>query len=100
MYDDAFKNSHSVSVDVKTPNDINTLFDSITYDKGSSLLRMLESIVGPENFRDALRVIWTKIFFSFLNIVLIHIYTTCDRTSLARTSLNLLTQPSSTPNSN
>ena len=56
MYDDAFKNSHSVSVDVRTPDQINTLFDSITYDKGSSLLRMLEAIVGPENFRQALKV--------------------------------------------
>lgn len=55
LYDDAFINSHSVAVDVQTPDQINTLFDSITYDKGSSLLRMLEAIVGEENFRDALR---------------------------------------------
>lgn len=57
MYDDAFNASHSVFTNVVTPDQINTLFDSITYDKGSSLLRMLESIVTEENFQKALRVI-------------------------------------------
>lgn len=57
MFDDGFpSSSHPVSAEVLTPSEINTLFDSITYDKGSSLLRMLESTVTEENFRLGLNV--------------------------------------------
>lgn len=57
MYDDGYESSQPVSVDVSNPDQINSLFSSITYDKGSSLLFMLESTVGEINFRDGLRVI-------------------------------------------
>lgn len=56
MYDDGYESSHPVSVDVTNPDQISSLFSSITYDKGSSLLFMLESTVGEINFRDGLRV--------------------------------------------
>jgi aminopeptidase N len=57
MYDDGYsQSSHPVSAEVLTPSEINTLFDSITYDKGSSLLRMLESTVTDENFQTGLNV--------------------------------------------
>jgi aminopeptidase N len=63
MYDDGYQTSHPVSVEVLTPAQINSVFDSITYDKGSSLLRMLEATVGANNFRDGLNV---NRIFSFL----------------------------------
>jgi aminopeptidase N len=56
MYDDAFESSHPVVAEVNTPAEINSVFDSITYDKGSSLIRMLEATVGEENFRVGLNV--------------------------------------------
>ena len=56
MYDDGFGTSSPVQNEVLTPAQINSAFSSITYDKGSSLLRMLESTVGPENFRQGLIV--------------------------------------------
>ena len=56
MYDDGFQTSHPISVEVSTPAQINSLFTSITYDKGSSTLRMLENTVGAENFRQGLNV--------------------------------------------
>jgi aminopeptidase N len=56
MYDDGFRTSQPVSVEVNSPAEINSLFSSITYDKGSSVLRMLESTVGPDNFREGLNV--------------------------------------------
>ncbi len=56
MYDDGFESSQPVFEDVNDPSEINNLFDSITYDKGSALLFMLESTVGSQNFRDGLRV--------------------------------------------
>lgn len=56
MYDDGFQTSTPVAAQVLTPAQINSAFGSITYDKGSSLLRMLESTVGAENFREGLIV--------------------------------------------
>ena len=40
---------------VTSAADITSLFDSITYSKGASILRMLEKIVGSDTFRDGLR---------------------------------------------
>jgi aminopeptidase N len=56
MFDDGFESSQPVYVEVNDPNQIGSLFSSITYDKGASLLFMLESTVGEINFRDGLRV--------------------------------------------
>lgn len=56
MYDDGFETSQPVAQEVSSPAQINSLFTSITYDKGSSILRMLESTVGEENFRLGLNV--------------------------------------------
>jgi glutamyl aminopeptidase len=45
--------SHPIVTNVKTPNQITEIFDTITYDKGSAIIRMLEDFVGVENFRTA-----------------------------------------------
>lgn len=56
MWDDAKPSSHPIVVqNVITAADITSLFDSITYSKGASILRMLEKIVGADTFRDGLR---------------------------------------------
>lgn len=56
MWDDAKPSSHPIVVqNVTSAADITSLFDSITYSKGSSILRMLEKIVGFTKFRDSLR---------------------------------------------
>ncbi|CAF1214222.1 unnamed protein product [Didymodactylos carnosus] len=56
MWDDAKPSSHPISVhNVSTAGHITSLFDSITYSKGASILRMLEKIVGENEFRDGLR---------------------------------------------
>ena len=56
MYDDGFQTSYPVSAEVNTPAEINSAFGSITYSKGASILRMLESTVGEANFREGLNV--------------------------------------------
>jgi glutamyl aminopeptidase len=56
MWDDAKPSSHPIVVDnVTTAAAITSLFDSITYSKGASILRMLERIVGSEQFRTSLQ---------------------------------------------
>lgn len=56
MWDDAKPSSHAIVVqNVNSAAEITSLFDSITYSKGASILRMLEKIVGSDTFRDGLR---------------------------------------------
>lgn len=56
MWDDAKPSSHPIVVDnVTTAAAITSLFDSITYSKGASILRMLERIVGSDRFRISLQ---------------------------------------------
>lgn len=62
MWDDAFPSSHPVEANVETPDQINNVFDSITYAKGLSVLRQLENVVGEEAFRQGLIVRKTNIF--------------------------------------
>ncbi|XP_028172981.1 glutamyl aminopeptidase-like isoform X2 [Ostrinia furnacalis] len=48
---DAKLSSHPIVQTVSTPDQITAIFDAISYNKGSSVLRMLEGFIGEENFR-------------------------------------------------
>ncbi|XP_018321790.1 glutamyl aminopeptidase isoform X2 [Agrilus planipennis] len=48
---DAKLSSHPIIQTVNTPDEITAIFDSISYNKGASVLRMLEDTVGQEKFR-------------------------------------------------
>lgn len=50
---DATLASHPIVQKVENPDQITELFDSITYSKGASIIRMLEDFVGPEKFKEA-----------------------------------------------
>ncbi len=52
---DALKTSHPIDVEVKEPSEIAEIFDQISYDKGGSVLRMLEGYLGKEVFRKGLK---------------------------------------------
>ncbi|XP_038214671.1 glutamyl aminopeptidase-like isoform X1 [Zerene cesonia] len=49
---DAKLSSHPIVQTVETPDQITAIFDSISYNKGASVLRMLEGFIGEENFRE------------------------------------------------
>lgn len=51
---DALKTSHPIDVEVKTPAEIREIFDEISYEKGGSVLRMLENYMGEASFRTGL----------------------------------------------
>ncbi|KAK7471671.1 hypothetical protein BaRGS_00035684, partial [Batillaria attramentaria] len=55
MVKDALITSHPVSTEIKDPTDIQQSFDSISYNKGMAVLRMLRSFIGPSNFRKGLQ---------------------------------------------
>ncbi|MDE1872487.1 MAG: M1 family metallopeptidase [Thaumarchaeota archaeon] len=48
---DSLKSSHPIDVDVKSPAEVRQIFDEISYNKGGSVLMMLENFIGPENFQ-------------------------------------------------
>ncbi len=55
MEGDARQTTHSIQQPVATEAEANTAFDDITYLKGQSFIRMLESYLGEETFRDGIR---------------------------------------------
>ncbi|HSU86623.1 MAG TPA: M1 family metallopeptidase, partial [Chthoniobacterales bacterium] len=55
MQADARSTTHSVQQPIKTEAEANSAFDEITYRKGQSIIRMLESFLGEEVFRDGIR---------------------------------------------
>lgn len=51
---DSELSSHPVLQEVSSPDQITEIFDTISYDKGSSVIIMLEAFMGEENFRKGL----------------------------------------------
>ena len=54
MVSDALVSSHPINVEVKEPEDIEQVFDDISYGKGGSILRMIHHYMGDEKFRAGL----------------------------------------------
>jgi len=52
---DCLKNTHPIEVQVKSPEEIEQIFDAISYGKGASILRMIETYIGEETFREGIR---------------------------------------------
>ncbi len=55
MEGDARSTTHPIQQPIATEAEANSAFDDITYKKGQSFLRMLESFLGEEVFRDGIR---------------------------------------------
>ncbi|GFQ02617.1 aminopeptidase m1 [Phtheirospermum japonicum] len=51
---DALSESHPIEVDINHAGEIDEIFDAISYKKGASVIRMLQSYLGPECFQRAL----------------------------------------------
>ena len=55
MEGDARSTTHAIQQHIATEAEANSAFDDITYKKGLSFLRMLESFLGEDVFRDGIR---------------------------------------------
>ncbi|MEY2550369.1 MAG: hypothetical protein QOG12_513, partial [Verrucomicrobiota bacterium] len=55
MESDARSTTHPIQQPIKTEAEANSAFDEITYRKGMSFIRMLESFLGEDVFRDGIR---------------------------------------------
>jgi aminopeptidase N len=60
---DALVNTHSIRAKADTPEEINELFDSISYEKAAAVLRMIESYVSPDVFRRGVNVYLRKFMY-------------------------------------
>jgi len=52
---DGLENTHPIEVPVHHPDEIRTIFDTISYYKGAGVIHMLHDYLGPKDFRDGLR---------------------------------------------
>lgn len=57
---DALKSSHPIDVKVNKPSEVREIFDEISYNKGGTILRMLENFLGEQNFRKGLKNYLTR----------------------------------------
>ena len=52
---DGLHSTRPIEYPVRAPKDADAMFDVLTYEKGASVLRMLEQHIGPTVFRDGVR---------------------------------------------
>src|SRR5437016_4196111 len=60
MQIDALKSSHPIIQPVKSADEISEFFDRISYQKGASVLRMLEFVLGPNVFQAGIKAYLKK----------------------------------------
>lgn len=57
---DGLHSTRPIEYPVRAPRDADAMFDVLTYEKGGSVLRMLEQHLGPALFRDGVRLYLRK----------------------------------------
>jgi puromycin-sensitive aminopeptidase len=55
MATDQLKSTRPIEFEVNAPEEVEQMFDSITYGKGSAVLHMIDEFVGVESFRNGVR---------------------------------------------
>lgn len=53
---DSLRSSHPIEVPVKRADEVNQIFDAISYSKGSCVLRMISKYLGEQTFLDGIRL--------------------------------------------
>jgi len=60
---DAMRNSHPIEVPVLRANDIEEIFDVVTYEKGASIIQMLFHYIGNHDFQEGLHNYMKKFMY-------------------------------------
>lgn len=60
LVSDALQSSHPIEVPVGHPDEIDEIFDLISYCKGSSIIRMLHNFIGDDAFREGMHAYLDK----------------------------------------
>ncbi len=53
---DSLEYTHPIEMKINNPEEIKTVFDAISYEKGSSVITMLHDYLGSDTFRDGIRL--------------------------------------------
>ncbi|EJW73896.1 hypothetical protein WUBG_15197, partial [Wuchereria bancrofti] len=53
---DALRSSHPIEIEIDNPNELDEIYDNITYAKSNSINRMLCNYLGEETFQKGLRI--------------------------------------------
>ncbi|MEY2399762.1 MAG: tricorn protease interacting factor [Actinomycetota bacterium] len=57
---DGLSSTRPIEISVERPEEADAMFDVLTYEKGASIVRMLEQYLGADKFRDGLRLYMKK----------------------------------------
>ena len=76
---DSLRNTHPIEADVRSPDDIQEIFDAITYGKGASILRMIEAYTGSDEFRKGVQNYLER--YRFSNAAGIDLWNSLDESS-------------------
>ncbi len=76
---DMLSSTHPIAVPVHTANEIEEIFDHISYGKGGSVLRMIEDYIGEESFRKGVNAYLKN--FSYRSAVAEDLWTTLEKYS-------------------
>jgi puromycin-sensitive aminopeptidase len=79
MQVDGLHSTRPIEYEVISPDDTRGMFDILTYEKGGSVLRMLEQYLGAEVFRDGIRDYLTM--HSYANTVTTDLWDALEKTS-------------------
>ncbi len=61
---DALEHTHPIEAPINHPDEIRTIFDAVSYSKGSSVINMLHQYLGSESFKTGLRYYLNKHAYS------------------------------------
>ena len=64
---DSLENSRPVEFDVETPDQAEEMFDVLTYEKGSTVLRMFQMFIGEDAFQNGVEAYLNKFKFENTN---------------------------------
>ena len=76
---DSTANSHPIVQEVNHPDQITEIFDTISYSKGASVLRMLEEFLGREQFRQGVSLFLAR--FQYSNAVTADLWAAMEEVS-------------------
>jgi puromycin-sensitive aminopeptidase len=76
---DSMKTSHPVEVEVGHPDEINEIFDAISYAKGASIIRMVSSYIGFQTFLDGMKLYLSR--YAYANATTVDLWQALEETS-------------------
>ncbi|KAL3989469.1 Peptidase M1 family protein [Acanthocheilonema viteae] len=76
---DALRSSHPIEVEIDNPNEMDEIYDSITYAKSNSIIRMLCNYLGEETFQKGLQIYLKR--FQYSNAVTVDLWNALSEAS-------------------